>query len=178
MLYERYHTRKMADYGGMGARLRLLAVFFVFITMSSVGLPGLNGFLGEWLVLAGMYDFAGSQVQGWLLSSLGAAGVVLGAWYMLTLLRQVFFGPLKEPHHEGHGVIADLNGRELAALVPIALVCLALGVYPKPFFETVRPEIQVVAGIADGARKRAETPATAPAPDDRVQQAAATLEAK
>jgi NADH-quinone oxidoreductase subunit M len=155
MLYERYHTRKMADYGGMGARLHLLAVFMVFITMSSIGLPGLNGFLGELLALAGMYDFAGSQVQGTLLASLGATGVVLGAWYMLTMVRQVFFGPVKEPHHDGHGLVGDLNGRELAALLPIAGVCLALGVFPKPFFDTVRPEIQVVAGIADAARKRA-----------------------
>ena len=54
---------------------------------------------------------------------------MLGAWYMLTLLRRVFFGPLQEPHHEGHGRVADLNGRELAALVPIALACLVLGVY-------------------------------------------------
>jgi NADH-quinone oxidoreductase subunit M len=173
MLYERYHTRKMADYGGMGTRLHLLTVFMVFITLSSVGLPGLNGFLGELLVLAGMYDFTGTQVRGTLLASLGATGVVLGAWYMLTMVRQVFFGPLKEPHHEGHGLISDLNGRELAALLPIAAVCLALGVYPKPFFDTVRPEIQVVAGIADGARKRAETEQTAATRSDTEQTIAA-----
>jgi NADH-quinone oxidoreductase subunit M len=156
MLYERYHTRKMADYGGMGARLHLLAVFMVFITLSSIGLPGLNGFLGELLALAGMYDFAGSQVQGSLLAGLGASGVVLGAWYMLTMVRQVFCGPLKEPPHQGHEPITDLNGRELAALLPIAGLCLALGIFPKPFFDTVRPEIQVVARIAEAARKRAE----------------------
>jgi NADH-quinone oxidoreductase subunit M len=174
MLYERYHTRKMADYGGIGARLHLLAVFMVFITFSSIGLPGLNGFLGELLALAGMYDFAGSQVQGALLASLGATGVVLGAWYMLTMVRQVFFGPLKEPHHEGHGLVGDLNGRELAALLPIAGLCLILGVFPKPFFDTVRPEIQVVAGIAEAARKRADTEQTAAAHVAVPQIAAAT----
>jgi NADH-quinone oxidoreductase subunit M len=178
MLYERYHTRKMADYGGMGSRLHLLAVFMVFITMSSIGLPGLNGFLGEWLVLSGMYDFSGSPVRGTLLASLGAGGVVLGAWYMLTMLRRVFFGPLKEPHHEGHAPVADLNGRELAALVPIAVLCLALGVFPKPFFDTVRPEIQVVAGIAEKARQRSEASAIAATRSEDVQQAAATLENK
>jgi NADH-quinone oxidoreductase subunit M len=177
MLYERYHTRKMADYGGMGARLHLLAVFMVFITMSSIGLPGLNGFLGELLSLAGMYDFRGSQVQGTLLASLGATGVVLGAWYMLTMVRQVFFGPVKEPHHDGHGLIGDLNGRELAALLPIAGLCLALGVYPKPFFDTVRPEIQVVAGIVEAARQRAETSQSA-AQNQEVQQATAATEKK
>jgi NADH-quinone oxidoreductase subunit M len=161
MLYERYHTRKLADYGGMGARLHLLAVFMAFITMSSIGLPGLNGFLGEWLVLSGMYDFNGPEVNGTLLATLGAGGVVMGAWYMLTMLRRVFFGEVREPHHGGHGPIGDLNGRELAALVPIAAVCLVLGVYPRPFFDTVRPEIRVVAHIADAARKRAQTPAMA-----------------
>ncbi len=178
MLYERYHTRKMADYSGMGARLHLLAVFMVFITFSSIGLPGLNGFLGEFLVLAGMYDFTGTRVQGTLLASLGATGVVLGAWYMLTMVRQVFFGPVKEPRHEGHGLIGDLNGRELAAILPIAGLCLALGVFPKPFFDTVRPEVQVVAGIAEAARKRAGTELTSAAPAADVQQAARATEKK
>jgi NADH-quinone oxidoreductase subunit M len=174
MLYERYHTRKMADYSGMASRLHLLAVFMVFITLSSIGLPGLNGFLGELLVLAGMYDFSGPQIQGTLLASLGATGVVLGAWYMLTMVRQVFFGPLKEPHTHGHGPISDLNGRELAALLPIAGLCLALGVFPKPFFDTVRPEIQVIAGIADSARQRAAADRTAAAHNEDIRRAAAT----
>ncbi len=177
MLYERYHTRKMADYGGMGSRLHLLAVFMVFITMSSVGLPGLNGFLGEWLVISGMYDFTGTQVRGTLLAGLGAVGVVLGAWYMLTMVRQIFFGPLKEPHHEGHGVIGDLNGRELATLLPLAVLCLALGVYPKPFFKAVSPEIRVLAGIADAARRRAAAEQS-PVPPRDIRQAATATEKK
>jgi NADH-quinone oxidoreductase subunit M len=178
MLYERYHTRKMADYGGMGARLHLLAAFMVFIAMSSAGLPGLNGFLGEWLVLSGMYDFQGYEVSGVLLASLAACGVVLGAWYLLTMLRQVFFGPLKEPRHDGHGPIADLNGRELAAIVPIAVLCLALGVYPKPFFDTVRPDIAVVARITGEARQRAEAKPSATARNEDRQQAEANTEKK
>ncbi len=177
MLYERYHTRKMADYGGMGSRLHLMAVFMVFITMSSVGLPGLNGFLGEWLVISGMYDFTGTQVRGTLLAGLSAVGVVLGAWYMLTMVRQIFFGPLKEPHREGHGVIGDLNGREIATLVPLAVLCLALGVYPKPFFKAVSPEIRVLAGIADAARRRAAAEQS-PVPPRDIRQAATATEKK
>src|SRR5205823_14617485 len=102
MIYERYHTRKMADYGGMASRLKLLAVFWVFITMSSIGLPGLNGFVGEALTIMGMYS-AGflSDARpflypfGAVLAILAAGGIVLGAWYMLMLLRRVFFGALK-----------------------------------------------------------------------------------
>jgi NADH-quinone oxidoreductase subunit M len=169
MLYERYHTRKMADYGGMAAKLHLLAAFFVFITMTSVGLPGLNGFVSEVLVLLGMYDFRGGQVDGRLLAALACSGVVLGAWYMLTLVRRVFFGPVREPaaHHEGggHGPRGDLNGRELAALVPIAAACVLIGVYPKLFLDTVRPDLAVVARIADRARARPPVPAMPPAPE-------------
>jgi NADH-quinone oxidoreductase subunit M len=153
MLYERYHTRKMEDYGGMGARLHLLAVFFVFITLSSIGLPGLNGFVSELMVMIGMYGVQTAWLYGPTLSVLAAFGVILGAWYMLTLLRRVFFGPVKEPHHTG-GKVKDLNGRELAALVPIAVCCLALGVYPKGFLDASAPDLGVVARIAADARQR------------------------
>jgi NADH-quinone oxidoreductase subunit M len=170
MLYERYHTRQMADYGGMAARLRALAAFMVFVTLSSIGLPGLNGFVGEVLVMAGMFNFdaptAGESLyqhrldhpelplNGPLLVVLGVPGVLLGAWYMLTLLRRVFFGPLKEPHHDGHGAAPDLNGREWAALVPIAAACVWLGTYPGPFIDTARPELRAVAAIAEEAKAR------------------------
>jgi NADH-quinone oxidoreductase subunit M len=161
MLYERYHTRKMEDYGGMGARLHLLAVFFVFITLTSIGLPGLNGFVSELLVMMGMYDTQTAWLYGPTLSVLAAVGVVLGAWYMLTLLRRVFFGPVKEPHHSGEKV-KDLNGRELAALVPIAVCCVALGIYPKPFLDSTAPDLKVVARIAADARSRDEAAAVQP----------------
>jgi NADH-quinone oxidoreductase subunit M len=158
MLYERYHTRRMEDYGGMAARLKLLAASMVFITMSSVALPGLNGFIGEALVLLGMYNFQGSQVPGRLLASLSAFGALLGAWYMMTLLRRVFFGPVKEPHVEGHGPASDMNGREIVSLAPIALLCLVLGLYPKPFLDAAKPELATLAKIAQGARERAAPP--------------------
>jgi NADH-quinone oxidoreductase subunit M len=163
MLYERYHTRMMADYGGMGARLGLLACFFVYISLTSIGLPGLNGFVGEVLVFMGMFDFGSNVVNGPLLAIIGTSGIVLGAWYLLTMLRRVFFGPVKEPEHEEHGPVGDLNGRELTALVPIALVCLVIGVYPQPVLDTVRRDVDVVARIADKAMARAGTAAKEPA---------------
>jgi NADH-quinone oxidoreductase subunit M len=162
MIYERYHTRKIADYGGMGARLKVLSAFMVFITMSSVGLPGLNGFWGEVSTMMGMYAFGprpdkyqGVWVNGPALAIIASFGVVLGAWYMLSLLRGVFFGEVHEPRHEGHAHAADLNGREWACLLPIAACCLVLGLYPKPFLDTVRPELRATAEILDDARARA-----------------------
>jgi NADH-quinone oxidoreductase subunit M len=159
MLYERYHTRKMSDYGGMGAKLHLLSLFMVFICLSSVGLPGLNGFVGEVLVFLGMADYEGSNMNGWVLAVVGASGIVLGAWYLLTMLRRVFFGPVKEPEHEGHGPVKDLNGRELAALVPIAALCVLIGVYPQPVLDVARRDINVVACITGQALERARLPA-------------------
>jgi NADH-quinone oxidoreductase subunit M len=155
MLYERYHTRLMSEYGGMAARLKLLAVAMVFVCLSSIGLPGLNGFWGELLSLMGIGSLRGARVSGAVLCALGATGVVLGAWYLLTMLRRVFFGPYKEPGHEGAAPVGDLNGRELAALVPIGVLCVALGVYPQPFFGAADRDLKLVAGIADDARARA-----------------------
>jgi NADH-quinone oxidoreductase subunit M len=140
MLYDRYHTRQISDYGGLGAKLGLLSFCMVFICLSSAGLPGLNGFVGEALVLFGAF-----RVQPGL-AILATAGILLGAWYLLSMLRQVFFGALKEPHHEGHEV-SDLNWREAAALAPIMALCLLLGVYPQPAIDAVKPDLDVVAKI-------------------------------
>src|SRR5579884_457609 len=163
MLYERYHTRKMADYGGMAARLRILAAFMVFITMSSVGLPGLNGFWGESASMFGMYAFEGKWVNGPVLAILASFGVVLGAWYMLPLLRHIFFGEVREPHAGGHGPApaTDMNGREWVALAPIAALCLFLGVYPRPFLDVIRPELRETARLMQDARDRQSEPPTA-----------------
>jgi NADH-quinone oxidoreductase subunit M len=159
MIYERYHTRKLSDYSGMASRLPLLACFMVFIVLASIGLPGLNGFVSEVLVLMGVLDMEWSKGQWPVLALLTASTIILGAWYLLTMLRRAFFGPLKEPAHEGHEVIGDLNGRELATLAPIALLCLVLGVYPQPFLDTTRADLDVIAHIAQRARERAERPA-------------------
>jgi NADH-quinone oxidoreductase subunit M len=162
MLYERYHTRKMDDYGGMAARLKVLASFMVFIVLTSIGLPGLNGFIGEALVLLGAFHMQWPAAFP-TYAVLASSGIVLGAWYLLTMLRRVFFGPVKEPHPEGnHGPVLDLNLRELAALVPVALVCVALGVYPQPVLDSTRSDLQLVAGFAQEAQLRRDKQAQAP----------------
>lgn len=155
MLYERYHTRMIPDYGGMAARLKLLSVFMVFICLTSVGFPGLNGFVGEMMILAGTYSMKVPGVSEPVLVLVIACGIFLGGWYLFTMLKNVFFGPLHEPHYEGHA-IADLNLRELAAIVPVAIACIALGLYPQPVIDSSRRDVNTVVNIADAARDRAK----------------------
>src|SRR5205085_4657034 len=121
--------------------------------------------------MMGMFASKVPSINGILLSTLTATGVILGAWYMLTLVRAVFFGPVKEPHHEGHA-IADLNGREVTALVPIALACILIGVYSPVFTDVAKPEIKYVASLTGEAikRKSATTQAQAKPVAPRVAQ--------
>ena len=93
---------------------------------------------------------------------MATGGILLGAWYMLILLRRVFFGALKEPAHEGHGTIGDLNAREWLTLAPIAALCLFLGVWAQPFLDSVGPDLRIVSGIAATAKERADAGWNAP----------------
>lgn len=161
MLYERYHTRKVADYSGMATKLGLLSAAMVFICMSSVGLPGLNGFPGEALVLFGMYSVRP------IFTVLATGGILLGAWYLLSLLKHVFFGPLKEPGDDGHGhsehpPVRDMDLREAAILVPIMALCLLLGLFPQTVIEISTPDLKVVENIIE--HRKGELRQIAPMP--------------
>jgi NADH-quinone oxidoreductase subunit M len=174
MLYERYHTRNMSDYGGMATKLPLLGFFMVFICLTSVGLPFLNGFIGEALVLFGAFEQQYVTANQWpTYAVLASTGMVLGAWYLFTMLQKVFFGTLKEPQlaagHEHHP-IHDLNSRELWAIVPIAALCVLIGVLPQPLIDTSKPDLKIVAAIMKDARARAEKAPTV-ALADRKEQA-------
>jgi NADH-quinone oxidoreductase subunit M len=140
MVYDRYHTRQLDDLGGLAARLPLLTTIMVFVAMASIGLPGLNGFVGEVLSLGGMFR------HNPLHAILGTSGVVLGAWYLLTMVQQAFFGPLHEPANV-HGPIKDINLRELAAVVPICVLCIWIGVMPQPLINTIRPDVDAVVQV-------------------------------
>lgn len=145
MIYERYHTRMMDDLSGLATRLPMIACSMVFISMASIGLPGLNGFIGEFLSLAGMFK------SNPLYAALATTGVVLGAWYLLTAVQRVFFGTLKEPHQHGHSddEITDMNPREFLALAPLVVLCLWIGVRPAGLIEIIEPDIKAVAGLFD-----------------------------
>jgi NADH-quinone oxidoreductase subunit M len=140
MIYDRYHTRQLDDLQGLAARLPIIAVTMVFISMASIGLPGLNGFVGEMLSLAGMFR------RHPLYAVLGATGIVLGAWYLLGMVQHAFFGPLREPAH-GHEPIADMNNREIFAIAPICALCLWLGLMPQPVLEVIRPDVDAVVAL-------------------------------
>lgn len=155
MIYERYHTRQIEDYSGMASRMPLFAVFLVFACLTSVGLPFLNGFVSEALVLAGVFDHELGQGKWPVLGVIASSGIILGAWYLFTMLRRMLFGTLKEPEHHGEP-ITDLNFRELAIIVPICALCVLLGVYPQPVLRTAEPDILTVADIANRARTRVD----------------------
>jgi len=143
MIYDRYHTRMLDELGGLAARLPLLACTMAFIAMASIGLPGLNGFVGEVLSLIGMFQ------RHPLYAVLGTTGIVLGAWYVLSMLQRAFFGPLREPAHSSEPV-RDMNAREIAAIAPICALCLWIGVMPQPLLNTIRPDVEAVVALYQG----------------------------
>jgi NADH-quinone oxidoreductase subunit M len=151
MIYERYHTREIAQLGGLAKRAPWMAFFMVLFTMSSIGLPGTNGFTGEFLILVGMFQRAWAGPIGeWTMHLrwiwvVAVVGVVLGAWYMLWLVQRVFFGPLKEPANAEHEEYQDLNGREIAALTPLAVLVVWIGLYPQMWLQQIAPAVVPVA---------------------------------
>jgi NADH-quinone oxidoreductase subunit M len=133
MIYERRHTRLIADYGGIARVMPHFTFFFLFTTLASIGLPGLNGFVGEFLILLGTFKVNK------LAAILAATGVVLGAVYMLWMVQRVFFGPIK---HEENRQLRDLVPREWLLLVPLALLMLWIGLYPKPFLSRIEVSVE------------------------------------
>jgi NADH-quinone oxidoreductase subunit M len=125
MIYERRHTRLIADFGGLSKVMPIYAAFFMIVTLSSIGLPGTNGFVGEFLILLGA--FQSNVVYG----VLAATGVVLGAAYMLWMFQRVMFGKITRPENER---LKDLNSREIVILVPMVIMIFLMGIYPKLFF--------------------------------------------
>ena len=161
MIYERYHTREISALSGLAKRLPILSFFMLLFTFSSIGLPGLNGFAGEVLVLLGMFQRAWSQsIAGWqplliAVAVLAVSGVVLGAWYMLYLVQRVFFGPLKEPaQHAAHAPACDLSPREILAVAPLAILVVWIGVAPGFFLSRTAQTLNDVEDVAKNAFTR------------------------
>lgn len=130
MMYERRHTKKIADFGGVAAVMPVFAAFFILFSLASAGLPLLSGFVGEFLVLLGAFK------ESYLSAGLAATGIVLGAVYMLKAVQKVFFGPVEK---EQNKKLTDLTLREIGVILPMAAIIVALGVYPKPFLSRIEP---------------------------------------
>jgi NADH-quinone oxidoreductase subunit M len=150
-IYERYHTRDINAIGGLAKPMPWLAFFLVFFTLASIGLPGLNGFVSEFLVLLGTAT-SGSTADARAAGPLGygyvipaALGIILGAVYMLWMCQRVLFGPLREPPNtpdHSSGLSKDLTRREIGILTPIALCCILLGVYPNIVLPSLESAVQ------------------------------------
>jgi NADH-quinone oxidoreductase subunit M len=154
IIYERRHTRMIAEYGGISAVMPVFATIFLIITMSSIGLPALNGFIGEFTILVGAFN----RVWWWALFA--ALGIVLGAAYMLWLYQRVFFGPLTNAENKN---LKDLSGREFLYLIPIVLLCFWIGIYPKPFFQILEKPVNYIITKVDPSLAAQQVAGTVPA---------------
>ena len=147
MIYERRHTRLMSEFGGLAVNLRRYAALTVIIVLSSVGLPGLNGFVGEFLVIVGVFQ------KKILWAVLAGSGVILSAVYLLLMVQRTFFGPLDKPANRQ---LRDLCPREVLTLLPLILIAFWIGLYPKPFLRLLdRNSTELIATIANAGKTQA-----------------------
>jgi NADH-quinone oxidoreductase subunit M len=133
LIYERRHTRMIADFGGLSNVMPVYATLFMIVTLSSIGLPLLNGFIGEFMILIGAFMYNK------LYACLAAVGIVLGAAYMLWLYQRTMFGKCDNPDNQ---VLKDLNLREKMTLLPIIFFCFWIGVYPSPFLNFMHASVK------------------------------------
>jgi NADH-quinone oxidoreductase subunit M len=147
LIYDRRHTRLIAELGGLSRPMPIYAALFAIIMLSSMGLPGLNGFIGEFLILVGAFKVNAA----W--AACAATGIVLGAAYMLWLYQRTMFGAVENPANQG---LPDLNGREILTLAPIVILCFWIGLYPMPFLR--RSEASVKQILTQVEARRADAP--------------------
>src|SRR5438132_11914463 len=139
ILYERRHTREIAEYGGIANVMPVYATITLIMFLSSMGLPLLNGFVGEFTILQGTF------VENWKWAAWAVPGVILAAAYLLWLYQRVFFGPVTNPKNEK---LHDLSSRELLTFAPLLIMAFWIGLYPKPFFEILQqPVNQIVSTV-------------------------------
>ena len=134
MIYDRRHTRMIEDFGGLWKQLPVFSALLLLVTFSSIGLPGLNGFVGEFLILLGAF----AVTPGW--TAAAATGMILSAIYMLWMFRRVIFGPLTNPENQK---LKDLDRREILILAPVVALIILMGVYPQPFLSLVKPSVDL-----------------------------------
>jgi NADH-quinone oxidoreductase subunit M len=149
MIYLRRHTREISEFGGLWRSIPIYAAVFMFVMLSSIGLPGLNGFVGEFLILLGAYL---SSV--WVAAVFAVMGLILGALYMMWAYERVMWGPITKAVNE---TVRDLNGREIAVMVPVIGLMLFMGLYPRPLLRRIEPSVALLLGRVQTARFEMQT---------------------
>jgi NADH-quinone oxidoreductase subunit M len=152
VIYDRRHTRDLADFGGLAKVMPIYATLFVIVTMSSVGLPGTNGFIGEFMILSGA--FVSEELSVWerVFAFFAATGVILAAVYMLHAVLKMFWGPLTNKANAG---LPDINHREAIALAPLVFLIFGMGVFPSSMLDTMRPSVAHFIAQYDAAWREA-----------------------
>jgi len=138
VVYDRLHTRELGDFGGLAKVMPVYATFFIIATMASVGLPGTNGFVGEFMIITGTFVSTKlGHVNG--VQAVGASiGVILGALYMLTAVQRMFFGPITKEENKH---VSDINGRELVAIMPLTVMIFVIGFFPNIFLSRMHDAV-------------------------------------
>jgi NADH-quinone oxidoreductase subunit M len=150
MLYERKHTYEFKEYGGLATPMPVYATFFLLAVLSSVGLPLLNGFVGEFLVLSGTFQSA--VPHGMLFAILGSSGVIWGACYLLWMYQKVFYGQI---HHDENKTLLDIDGRERISLVPLVVMAVIMGVASPYWMKSIQPSVVSTMPQAAGTKTQA-----------------------
>jgi NADH-quinone oxidoreductase subunit M len=151
MLYERKHTYEFKEYGGLATPMPVYATFFFLAVLSSVGLPLLNGFVGEFLVLSGAFQSA--VPHGMLFAILGSSGVIWGACYLLWMYQKVFYGQI---HHAENKTLPDIDGRERISLVPLVVMAVIMGVVSPYWMKSIQPAVVSTMPQASGIKAQAQ----------------------
>src|SRR5512138_2045871 len=152
-IYERRHTRLITDFGGLSKQMPIFATIFMIVTLSSIAVPGTNGFAGEFLILLGSFQ---STLRPWAV--IATSGIILSAVYMLWMFQRVMFGELNNPKNQQ---LADLNAREIGIMAPLIFLIFYMGVYPSPFTSRMAPAIDKVIAISK-ARQNVAAPVSMP----------------
>ena len=139
-IYERRHTRLISEFGGLATPMPWFSTLFVIAALSSIGLPFLNGFVGEFLIMIGTWT-SSAITHSWIITMLAGTGVIWAAVYMLWMLQRVVFGKVSNPENAG---LRDLDSRELGLLVPLLLLMLFMGVYPRVFLDRSKASVEAV----------------------------------
>ncbi|HEY3789389.1 MAG TPA: NADH-quinone oxidoreductase subunit M [Urbifossiella sp.] len=150
----RYRTTDMRQFGGLMGRYPKFTFLAFFICMASIGLPGLNNFVSEMMMLAGLVDARNEGSPGIGYAVIAAVSIFLSAWYVLTMLQRVFFNEHREPPPQGSIAPADVNRHELYTLGGLAALCLFLGLFPQLLITTMKPDVMALSSIGDLARDR------------------------